>query len=196
MAFEFKIKIAGSEKPPIWRKVKVNETISFDSFHDVIQTIFDWADYHLYLYSPSGWGSYPMIQADPEDDEFREDPVSPATKFPDGRLFDAKKLKLNQYFSAEKQKVKYIYDFGDDWLHEIELVKISDDKVIKPICTGGKGQAPIEDCGGIWGYYSMVETVNDPKSEEYEGMREWVGLADGELWDVKEFDIEEINDRF
>lgn len=27
MAFAFKIKIEGSRKPPIWRKVKVNEKI-------------------------------------------------------------------------------------------------------------------------------------------------------------------------
>ena len=40
MAFLFKIKIDGSQKPPIWRKVKVNEDFTFDEFHAVIQILF------------------------------------------------------------------------------------------------------------------------------------------------------------
>ncbi len=40
MAFVFKIKIKGSAKPPIWRKVKVNESMNFDRLHLVIQILF------------------------------------------------------------------------------------------------------------------------------------------------------------
>lgn len=49
----------------------------------------------------------------------------------------------------------------------------------------GKGVCLFEDCGGIWGYYYMVEVINDFKYEDYEDMVEWMCV---EEWDVNEFD--------
>ncbi|HSH43702.1 MAG TPA: plasmid pRiA4b ORF-3 family protein, partial [Arenicellales bacterium] len=107
-------------------------------------------------------------------------------------VFSADEILLNQYFSQNKKMI-YIYDFGDDWTHEIKLVDQDDKPVKHPVCLAGKGKAPPEDCGGIWGYYNMVEIVNDPDNEEYEDMREWMGLDEGEEWDVNEFDPERVN---
>ncbi|MDO5616866.1 MAG: plasmid pRiA4b ORF-3 family protein [Cruoricaptor ignavus] len=194
MALEFKIKLVGSAKPPIWRKIKVNDDITFEDFHNIIQVVFNWKNYHLYLFSPRGWGSSPIIQPNPEEDIFLEEPVSLASEFPNGTNFNSLEVKLNQYFTTEKQKIKYIYDVGDDWEHEIVLEKITDEIVLKPICTAGKGQAPVEDCGGVWGYYNMVEAINDPKHEEHKDFMKWLGMKKGETWDVNEFSVEEVND--
>lgn len=194
MVFEFKIKLKGSAKPPIWRKIKVNENITFHDLHRVIQAVFDWEDYHLYQFSPKGWGSTPCLQEESEDDWLPEDEMTPAKMFPNGRMFNAAEVKLNQYFVQEKQKMVYIYDFGDDWEHEIVLEKITDEIMLHPICTAGKGNSPVEDCGGIWGYYNMVEAINDPKHEEHKDYMRWLGLPRGSEWDVHEFDIELANE--
>jgi hypothetical protein len=194
MTFIFKIKIDGSQKPPIWRKVKVNDNLSFDDFHTVIQILFGWQNAHLYRFSPKGWGSIPEISQDYEDDFGMDEPLSPPNTFPYGERYDAKKIMLNDYFKAEKQKITYTYDFGDDWSHTVELIEITDETILYPVCTAGKGSDLEEDCGGIWGFYDMVEAVNNPKHPEHKEYREWLGMKQGEKWDVNFFDLEGTNE--
>ena len=60
-----------------------------------------------------------------------------------------------------------------------------------PVCIKGKRACPPEDCGGLWGYYNLLEILENPKDEEYEGMLEWVG---GKI-DPEAFDLAEANAR-
>ena len=48
---------------------------------------------------------------------------------------------------------------------------------------------PPEDCGGIWGYYNMLEVLQNPNEEEYEDYREWLG----DDFDPEYFDKDEVN---
>ncbi len=59
-----------------------------------------------------------------------------------------------------------------------------------PVCLDGKRACPPEDCGGIWGYTDLLQTIQNPDSEEYEEMLEWLG---GEF-DPEAFDLEAINE--
>lgn len=150
MAYLFKIKLDGSSKPPIWRKVKIDEAASFLKLHLAIQTVFSWQNAHLFQFSPKGWGSTPRLQENFEDgNDWGEAPFSDPGTWPDGERYDAAKIQLDRYFEAPKQKMMYIYDFGDDWRHTVELVEVTDEKIPRPICLAGKGRAPVEDCGGI-----------------------------------------------
>lgn len=194
MAFVFKIKVDGSQKPPIWRKVKVNEDVTFDQFHIIIQTLFGWDGSHMYKFSPKGWGSRPEISYNFDDDFGMEAPFSKASTFPHGERYDAEEIKLKDYFKVPKQTIIYIYDFGDDWTHTVELVEVSNEKVIVPLCISGKGSNLTDDCGGIWGFYDMVEAVNNPEHPEHEEYREWLGMEDDEKWDLNAFDLEETNE--
>jgi hypothetical protein len=56
--------------------------------------------------------------------------------------------------AAVRAKVVYVYDFGDDWRHDIVVEKIvpAEPGVAYPRCTGGQRAAPPEDCGGIWAF--------------------------------------------
>lgn len=87
----------------------------------------------------------------------------------------------------------YIYDFGDDWKHTIELVEITNDKVLYPVCIQGKGCNMIDDCGGVGEFYNMVEAVNDNKHSEHKEIMEWLGLGKGDTWDLLDFDLESTN---
>lgn len=149
----------------------------FYRFHMVIQKAFGWENYHLFQFSPSGYGSYPAISM--PNPEFDDDAADAAT------------TKLSEVFEKEKQTFTYIYDFGDDWIHKITLEKITEDRTLKADCTAGKGACPPEDCGGPWGYAHLLETIKNPANEEYEDMKEWLGLADDEEWDVNNFDLED-----
>lgn len=194
MALTFKIKIDETSKPPVWRKVKVNDWMTFGDFHLVIQILFGWTDSHLFMFSPKGWGSRPEISIDYEDEFGFEKNYSDVASFPHGERYRASEIKLNDYFKEPKQKIVYIYDFGDDWSHTIELLEITDEKLMYPICLGGKGDDMIEDCGGIGGYYYMKEAISNPKHPEHHDYCEWLGIDSGEEWGINEFDLGETNE--
>ena len=90
---------------------------------------------------------------------------------------DYKYKKTSDLLKKEKDKVIYEYDFGDGWEHDIKLEKILpyDDKTEYPVCLDGKMNCPPEDCGGIGGYYRLLEILKDPEDEEYESYMEWLG---------------------
>lgn len=179
--FQFKIQIKDLKKPPVWRRVLVPETFTFHQFHEVIQVAFEWFDEHLYQFTPKGYGTEPKISI---PSEYEWEPS-----------VDSTKLKLKDIFKTKGQSFVYIYDFGDDWTHKITLEEITEEKGIKPSCIAGKGACPPEDCGGIYGYERIKEVfANRPESEEADDLREWLGLEDDEVWDVNEFNMEEVNE--
>jgi len=98
MTFQFKIQLQNVSKPTVWRRVLVPSEITFDDFHYIIQDAFGWESEHLYSFSPSGYGSSPLIEINIEDDEndfflfFREIQLNRWTpKKPNFRVFSKKK---------------------------------------------------------------------------------------------------------
>ena len=182
MAYLFKIQIQGIT-PPVWRRLLVPENFTFKRFHDIIQVAFGWENAHAYEFSPSGWGSSPSIGSQYEK------------YFGDGAEKDSAKLKLNSIFKKEKQKFTYIYDFGDDWLHEIVLEKITDEKLEKASCVDGKGACPPEDCGGAIDYMDFLEIARNPQDPQHKDVLEWTGLEENEKWEeVHAFTLAAVNE--
>ena len=193
MAYQFKIQLKGVKKPPVYRVVVVNDDITFHQFHEIIQISMGWLNYHLYQFSPTGYGSYPNIQMDTPEGNLEFAPVS-TLKNGHRHMFDSFKVKLTDYFQAEQDKITYIYDFGDDWTHSITLMNITPLKVDRPYVTKGKGKCPPEDCGGIFGYEYMLEVLTNPKDPEYKELLPWLGMEKGDVYDVHEFDVDEVNE--
>ena len=181
MAYQFKIQLSNVTKPPVWRRIIVDERLTFKELHKVIQLVFDWDNCHLYQFSPSGYGSNPVI-ALPSKDDWEQPEMN------------AMKTKLNMIFTREKQSFNYIYDFGDDWSHKIVLEKLVPEPIESPVCLDGKGTCPPEDCGGVWGYENLKLILADPSHEEYKEMKEWLGFEDDEEWDADAFDLIEVNE--
>lgn len=169
---QLKITLLGS-KPPIWRRILVEDSITFHRLHNIIQGVMGWDNYHLY--------------------EFKTDALSILVPHPDysDDFEDSKKISLDSIIREEGQKFGYIYDFGDNWKHLIVVEKILEkgQKQKYPFCLAGERSCPPEDCGGIWGYEEFLEAINNPKHMEHEDMLEWIG---GEF-DSGRFDIDEIN---
>lgn len=196
MVYIFKIRISGSLKPPIWRKVKVNDSLTFLELHWVIQGVFNWYNAHLFQFSPKGWGSLPRLQQRlEEDDDWDNVPYSKPNTFPFEDRYDAHKIRLKDFFEIFGRKMMYIYDFGDDWNHSIELLEVTDETILAPLCLAGKGLAPFEDCGGIRGFYDLVDKVNDKKHPEHKETREWLALDKVEKLNLNEFKLEQTQER-
>lgn len=171
--YQLKIKLEGSQKPPIWRQVLVDPSINFQQLHAIIQGAMGWTNSHLHHFFDKRNNFFIGI---PSEDGW-------------GDTFDGRKKKIASYLKKEKDSLFYEYDFGDGWEHKVELQKILplDTKLNYPCLLKGKGACPPEDCGGIWGYYDMVAALNNPKHPSHKDMREWIGL---DQWDINEFDLE------
>ncbi|MEK7375837.1 MAG: plasmid pRiA4b ORF-3 family protein, partial [Candidatus Margulisiibacteriota bacterium] len=94
---------------------------------------------------------------------------------------------IKDYFKKEKDKVMYVYDYGDGWQHEVLLEKIliKNGKVKYPICADGQLACPPEDCGSIPGYYECIEAVKNKDNSE--GLIDWIGD-----WRLDDFDPKKI----
>lgn len=188
MTFQFKIQLKNINNPTVWRRLVVPANFTFTQFHAAIQLAFGWFDCHLFLFSPSSWGSSPQIELpDDEDDSF---PLFGKKV----ESLDSTKVKLSDIFTNEKQKYVYIYDFGDDWKHQLTLEKILDENLLYARCIKANGACPPEDCGGEWGYENLKEVLADKKHPEHKDMKEWLGMSAREKWDAEEYDLKYINE--
>ena len=165
-----------SSKPPIWRRLLIKDNTSLHRLHLVIQDAMGWQNSHLYQFD-TGEVRYTEYFDDGfvDDDEVS----ASATRFGD--------LKLRK-----GDRIGYLYDFGDNWLHEIQVEAVSPvDRGSKyPRCIGGRRACPPEDCGGIYGYDRMLSVLRaktDPERQEY---LEWLGGA----WDADAFSVEATDD--
>lgn len=86
-------------------------------------------------------------------------------------------------------KLTYEYDFGDSWIHEIEIesIEYQSSRSFGAICLDGKGKRPPEDVGGKSGYDEFYDAYHNPDHEEHKSYVMW---ADGRYPD---YDIDEIN---
>jgi hypothetical protein len=172
--YQLKVTLMGS-KPPIWRRILVRSDVKLDILHRILQETMGWTESHLHQFTVHGASYGPHYQELGGDLEYENEA----------------RYRLSQLLTTEKDSLIYEYDFGDGWEHKVTLEKIlpHDDSVQIPSCIKGKRNCPPEDCGGVWGYESLIEIMGDPKHPEHEEMLEWLG---GEL-DPEYFDLDAIN---
>jgi Plasmid pRiA4b ORF-3-like protein len=80
-------------------------------------------------------------------------------------------------------------DLGDSWRHTVTVEKIlpadASTSTIAAVCLAGSRACPPEDCGGIPGYFELLEALKDKKHPEHRSMKEWLGRPfDPEFFDV------------
>jgi hypothetical protein len=170
--YQFKITLRGI-KPAIYRTFVVKENISFFEFHHVVQIVMGWFNEHFFQFTGQD-----AIITDPEFVDY-------------GEVIDIQDFFLNEYFKDEGDKIQYEYDFGDTWIHDIVLEKITDgsDNDDVPKCLTGKRNCPPENCGGVFGYEDLVNVMSDVNHPEFEEMVEWYG----ERFDPEYFELDEVN---
>src|SRR5438876_396339 len=90
-------------EPAIWRRIQVPSAIRLCCLHDVLQVVIGWTDSHLHQFEKDGkvWG-------DPRNDEFGEFDIT-----------DEGRTRLNKAQKFEGDSMVYVYDFADDWRHEV-----------------------------------------------------------------------------
>lgn len=164
--FQFRITLQ-SVKPEIWRLIQVPGDYSFWELHVAIQDAMGWLDYHLHEFRheqrQSGHGMRFGIPLD--DDEIMNPNLLPCWD-----------VNIGDHFRRPGDKMYYVYDFGDNWVHELLLdgILLWEKRLKLPRCIDGRRAAPPEDCGGPAGYNELLDVLSDPSSEGYEEVMEWL----------------------
>ena len=84
--------------------------------------------------------------------------------------------------TAPRQKLLYMYDFGDEWLHAITLIDIVQTELPLPYLLKAQQGCPPEDCGGPTGAIYWSQAWFDPQHEDHAEARElWGDEAPGTL---------------
>lgn len=147
-------------EPAVVRTLEVPLNIHLDRLHQTIQAAMGWEDAHLYMFMASGsrWGV--------PDPDFGSDELP------------ASETTLEEVLGSTNTKtLRYLYDFGDDWMHRIDAGKISDaiSGESYPKLTEVIGKCPPEDVGGVPCYEAFLKAMIDTKHSEHKNVKDWHG---------------------
>ena len=154
-----KIILDGVE-PSVTRTLLVPVTLRLDRLHLVIQAAMGWENSHLYAFLT---GTTRWAISDPG---FDDDALPVAT----ASLADI-------VAASGAAPIRYIYDFGDDWIHLID-VQTADEPVpgdLNPKLIDVVGHCPPEDVGGLPGYENFLEAIADKQHPKHGHLIEWHG---------------------
>jgi hypothetical protein len=152
-AYQLKILLRGI-KPPVWRRVVVSGDTTISFLHEILQVAMGWYNCHLHNFLIRG----------------KEYGVS----YEGGVSFadDPDQVRLADFGFRPQERFEYVYDFGDNWEHQISVEKIpAPDETQYPICITGRGNCPPEDSGGPWMYMTRRQgrpARRDRKDETFD----------------------------
>ena len=177
-SFDLNIELALVDKTAK-RQIRVGANITFERLHKIIQAAYCWKESHMYqflLFKEGKEGEQPSVEIVMD----KESAMNPKT----AKLVH--RAKLTDYLHEHKHLL-YIYDFGDDWMHYIDVIGSADDNEddFIPLLISGENDAPPEDCGGPPGFADFLEIINAPRHKEKKEMKAW---AKDQGWEPYNFD--------
>ncbi len=204
-AYQMRIEFKGS-KPCIWRRILISADASFRELHEVIQTIFNFKDKHLYIFRFSDHRL--KVTNDPEAHEVYEEYLENQeaiektllalnTPFATKQLENFRTMvgepdafKIAPYLQ-EGSIVDYLYDFVDNWEIILTVERVVEDYILDyPSLLAGEQGAPLEDMGGLAGFEEFLTAYNNPQHPDHDRARKW-----GNQQGFTEYDGESIQVR-
>jgi hypothetical protein len=175
--YQIKVTLLGTD-PPIWRRLLVPADLTLEQLHDILQLAMGWEDCHMHEFRIG-------------QQRFGPDPMEQAIGGP--RTASERIARLFSVLGRVGAKAVYTYDFGDSWEHQVAVEKrlAPEPGRAYPACLAGERHGPPEDCGGLPGFYNLLEAISDPQHEQHEELLHWLG--DG--FDPEAFSVEEVNRR-
>ena len=149
-----RLRVTMSEvEPTVVRVLDVPAGVLLPELHDLLQVAIGWTDSHLHQFV-AGDARYGM----PETDGFND--------------FDDERAETDVSLRSLPARFSYLYDFGDGWEHEVEVIGAGGER---PAVVAGEGPCPPEDVGGPHGYAEFQKTLADPRDPEHDHMEAWAG---------------------
>ena len=162
-------------EPVIWRLIEVPSNITLADFHTLIQKVMGWSGKYKHRFVKEMTFYSPTAELLDEEYSCRE----------------YGKMQLRELLEVMKDKIIYNYDFKDNWAHEVVLEKRLpiEDGVLYPRVIDGEGNCPPERCGGVEGFYEILDVLDNPDHMDYDDTIELIG----EDYDPDFFDIGAAN---
>jgi len=164
---------------PFWRRLRFPAQFTLSHLHHVIQAVTLFGDYHLHHFIDKNGQLYAP--------EAKEKPL----------LFDKRPRQLEHETAAgvvlgqKGDTILYNYDFGDGWEFLITtegLEPLTEGEAPHIICLGGEKAGPIEDCGGIGSFLSILKVLAGPDKK---AKKKIAWMCEG--YDPDHFDLEKTN---
>lgn len=168
LAYQLRIELRDF-KPAIYRDVLVDPATPLPKFHKLIQAAMGWEDEHMHGFAvPIKSERYYRVQANrrfekPYADNWGE-PSNNESRF-----------KLQDVMAAPKDKLLYLYDFGDDWEHVITLNAVVETDTPLPHLLKAQNGCPPEDCGGPVGAEHWASVWSDKAHADHRVALEMFG---------------------
>jgi len=179
----------------------VASDLNLSQFHMILQVAMGWETCHLHAFHV--WSK--------KRGRFIDSGLaSQYSESPAGRSAPTEaKVQLSQLLGRPGGKLIYLYDFGDNWEHLVELEEVNDwEPGPFAQCLGGERACPPEDCGGVFGFEELVRQVaeanestaepaildedeDDDEFDDEDGEWDWEETD----FDPEEFDVAAVNRR-
>jgi hypothetical protein len=135
----YQLRIALKDIPAVWRRVLVPAGITFRTLHRVIQFAMGWQDCHLHEFSSD---DDPTVYTDnseaiAENQYYLKNPEELQHEFMRSILQTPMKSSGSVKIDSILQRsgrLKYVYDLGDEWEHEVFLEDVVDLENAFPVC--------------------------------------------------------------
>lgn len=181
-------------EPEIWRQLEVRSFLTLNQVHQVLQTAFGWEDAHLHRFTAID----PFARLRPVNGEIPDTlqwlPGQECEE-PDDR--PEEDFSLNQLLALGSGAAFYEYDFGDSWLHRLELVsqRPADEYTPPARLIDGSRRGPLEDSGGFPGYEEIMDAMANPSHPDHAEHSTWVADITGsdEPFDPAFLDVDAVN---
>jgi hypothetical protein len=146
--------------PLIWRQVEVPTSITLRTLHFIIQATIGWFDCHLWEFTVAQHRYGP-----PTDNGLGTKP-----------RVDASRIRLRDVLSPLETSIDYTYDFGDCWEHRLTVTDVRRGKpeLSYPRYVRGERNGPPENCGGLPGFYAMLDAASDTDHPDHIEAKQWL----------------------
>lgn len=167
--YRLRVTLADSD-PEIWRTFDIAGGLRLRMLHLALQTIMGWRESHLHAFTDT----------------------DPHVRGPRGRRWESldfesvegalseEDFTIDDVFSTTPT-LWYEYDFGDGWVHRLDVVEpTGDDGVLAPVVLlDGANRGPFEDSGGPHGYAEKLEAAADPQHPDHRFITDWIRTTVG-----------------
>lgn len=155
------------------RRLIVPADLPLLDLHKVLQEAFDWRNSHLFDITVLDPKNHPIARLVPYEEDL---------EFDDTALLMGRRTLAETLPAAGR--LLYTYDLGDNWQHDIELLRVLEKHdAPSPCLLRATGKTPPEDVGGVTGYLHFLAALADPHHPEHLEMKQWAGYWTPELRD-------------
>ncbi len=136
-------------KPPVWRRIRIEEFCTLEDLHNALQIIMGWNDLR-----PHGF----IV------DRARYSPVVEGWGF-DEKSEDERKYTIKDVLKTGRKKFTYIYDIERNWVHTIKIEAVEQkeefplQKEKTVTCLAGRRACPPPRCSGLADYTRILEEI-------------------------------------